>query len=123
MIENLLGLDRSPAELSFAHMAARTIVVFVAGVVLLRVGARRSLGRNAGFDILFGVVLGSVLSRAINGQAAFFPTLGASAALVGLHVLLSFLSSRWHWLSITIKGRAKTVVRDGAVDHAALRRA
>jgi uncharacterized membrane protein YcaP (DUF421 family) len=67
-------------------------------------------------------VLGSVLSRAINGQAAFFPTLGAGVMLIGLHVLFSFLSSRWHWLSVLIKGRPRTLVRDGTADRSALRR-
>ena len=122
MMEELLGLQRSPEDLTLVNMTARAVIVFATGIVLLRLGARRGLGRNAGFDILLGVVLGSVLSRAINGHAAFFPTLGASAVLVGMHELLSFLASRIHWVSQGLKGGTPTIIRDGVVDRAALRR-
>lgn len=110
------------SDLTFAHMAARTCVVFIMGVILLRIGARRELGHNAGFDILTLVILGSVLSRGINGQAAFFPTLGASAALVALHTLLSIVTSRVHRISRWVKGSPTILVRDGVVNEAALQR-
>jgi uncharacterized membrane protein YcaP (DUF421 family) len=121
-LDAVLGLDRSPAELGFTAMALRAIIVFVTGVVLLRLGARRSIGRNAGFDILLGIVLGSVLSRAVNGSAAFWPTLGASLVLVVLHGLLAWLTTRWSGLSRLVKGRPELLIRDGVIDAAALRR-
>ena len=104
-------------DLEFRHMAWRTFVVFCVAVLLARLGARRFLAHNAGFDIMVAIALGSVLSRAINGQAAFFPTLGASILLVGLHHVLATLSFRWHWISVLIKGRSFTLVRNGTVDR------
>ncbi len=103
-------------------MGARTLIVFVVGVILIRAADRRFLGRNAGFDVLLGIVLGSVLSRAINGQASFFPTLFVSALLVALHRLLSTLTFHSHRMAWWVKGSARILVRDGQVDHRELRR-
>jgi uncharacterized membrane protein YcaP (DUF421 family) len=121
-LDTLLELGRSPAELAFTAMALRAVIVFVTGIVLLRLGARRSIGRNADFDILLGIVLGSVLSRAINGQAAFWPTLGASLVLVCLHGVLAWLTARWSTLSHLVKGRPELLIKDGVIDAAALKR-
>lgn len=122
-LDGLLGLRTDAVDLEFRQMAWRAFIVFVCGVLLARVADRRMLGHNAGFDIVLLVVLGSVLSRAINGQAAFFPTLGASALLVGLHHLVAMLAFRWHAFSMLLKGRAAVLVRDGRPDAEALRRA
>lgn len=74
MTEDLLGLHRAASDLTFLNMALRTVIVFAAGIVFLRLGARRELGRYAGFDIVMMVILGSVLSRGIIGQSPFFAT-------------------------------------------------
>ncbi|HVU25801.1 MAG TPA: YetF domain-containing protein [Opitutus sp.] len=118
---DLLGLDVPAADLTTGHMVARAVVVFVAGVVLVRLGHKRSVGHSSGYDVLLIVMLGSVLSRAINGRAAFWPTLGASLALVVLHSLLSVASYHSHCVSVLVKGRARVLVKDGQVDRAALR--
>ena len=120
--DRLLGLGLEAAELQFSHVAWRAVVVFCFGVFLARVADRRMLGHNAGFDIMLLVVLGSVLSRAINGQAPFFPTLGAGAVLVGLHHIVATIACRSHWFSQLLKGEPRTLVRDGKVDRAGLRR-
>ena len=83
--EHLLGLHAAVDALTWGQFAARTVVVFALGIFLVRIADRRFLGRNAGFDVLLAIVLGSVLSRAINGQAPFLPTLAASVLLVLLH--------------------------------------
>jgi uncharacterized membrane protein YcaP (DUF421 family) len=116
-IDRLLGLNVEATELAFGQMAWRTFVVFCLAVLLARLGARRLLAHNAGFDIMVAVVLGSVLSRAINGQSAFFPTLGASVLLVALHHLLATITYHSHWWSQLVKGRARVLVRDGKLER------
>jgi len=120
--DHLLGLHVQAQDLTFEQMAWRTLVVFIFGVVLVRIADRRFLGRNAGFDVLLGFILGSVLSRGINGQAAFFPTLGASAVLIALHHLLGTLACRFDFFSRLVKGDAAVLVRKGKVDRIALRK-
>jgi uncharacterized membrane protein YcaP (DUF421 family) len=121
-LDRVLGLSLQAHELGIGHMAARALVVFCLGVVLSRLGDRRMLAHNAGFDIMLLVILGSVLSRGINGQAAFFPSLGASVVLVLLHDLLGRLALRFHVVSQWVKGKPEILVRNGDVDQAALRR-
>jgi uncharacterized membrane protein YcaP (DUF421 family) len=117
-VDRWLGLNLDADELGFAHMAWRGIIVFVFAVILVRLGARRLLAHSAGFDIVVAIILGSVLSRAINGQSAFFPTLFVSALLVGLHHLFATLAFHSHWLSELLKGRARVLVRNGTVNRA-----
>jgi uncharacterized membrane protein YcaP (DUF421 family) len=122
-IEDVLGLHVSPADLSFGQMSARTLVVIVWGVIIVRLGDRRFLGKNAGFDMLLVVILGSVLSRAVNGQAAFFPTLGASGVLLLIHHLLAWATLRSKSLSRIVKGRPLTLVEHGRVNKKEMDRA
>lgn len=123
MLSDWLGLDTPPADLTFPHMALRGGVVFVWLLALLHLSHQRLLGKSAGADILILVVLGSVLSRAINGQAAFFPTLGVSALLVILHRFLMKAAFHAHWISILAKRTDSVLVRDGQIDWPAMRRA
>jgi uncharacterized membrane protein YcaP (DUF421 family) len=120
--DRVLGLSLQAHDLGFGHMVARALIVFCFGVLLARLGDRRMLGHNAGFDIMLLVVLGSVLSRGINGQAAFFPSLGASAVLVLLHDILGRLALHWHGFSVLVKGRPRVLVRDGRLMDDELRR-
>jgi uncharacterized membrane protein YcaP (DUF421 family) len=122
LMERAFGLQLRAGELAFSHMAWRGLVVFVFAVVLARVADRRFLGHNAGYDIMLGVILGSVLSRGINGDAAFFPTLGVSALLILLHHLLCTAAFRWHGFSRLVKGRPRVLIADGQANHAELRR-
>jgi uncharacterized membrane protein YcaP (DUF421 family) len=122
LLDRALGLQVNPAELTFFQMTARAFVVFTWGVLIVRFGDRRLLGKNAGFDVLLVVILGSVLSRAVNGQSAFFPTLGVSAVLILLHHLLAKAATRWDWFSRVVKGKARLLIREGRADLAELRR-
>ncbi len=113
LVEVVLGLGVQPQDMLFRHMAARCVVVFVAAVIVGRLADRRAFGQNAAFDMMLAVVLGSVLSRAINGHAAFFPTLGVGVVLVMLHRLLAMIAVRWHWFSRVTKGSAVLLVKNG----------
>lgn len=116
-LDQLLGLHVSAGDLTWVQITARTCVVFVFGVVLVRVADRRFLGRNAGFDVLLAIVLGSVLSRGINGEAPFFKTLGASFLLIVLHRAVGAIACHWPAFSKLAKGEPIVLVRNGRVDR------
>jgi uncharacterized membrane protein YcaP (DUF421 family) len=121
-LESLLGLGRDAAALTFVQISFRGVVVFVAALVIVRFGDRRFLSQKTAFDAVLGFILASMLARAVNGTAAFFPTLGGGFVLVVLHRLLAFYSRRSHAFGILIKGRSDVIVREGALDEAAARR-
>jgi uncharacterized membrane protein YcaP (DUF421 family) len=120
--KELLGLGLEAAELEMRHMGWRAFVVFCFAVLAIRLADRRLLGHGAGFDIIAAVVLGSVLSRGINGDASFLPSLGAGALLVVFHQVLGTLAYRFHAVSQLIKGRTQLLVKDGEVQESEMRR-
>src|SRR5438045_5489949 len=91
-----LGLGARPEELTFVQISLRGVVVFTATLIMIRLGHKRSLSRKTAFDAVLLVILASVLSRAINGSAAFFATLGGGLVLVLLHRLLAFIAFHVH---------------------------
>jgi len=122
MVEAWIGPDSPSFSLGTGQMILRAVIVFIIAVVLARIGSRRFMGRSAAFDLILGIMLGSVLSRAITGQSPFFPTLGAAGALVAMHTLVAVLAYRFHWFGTLAKGDARLLVKDGRPIHAALRR-
>src|SRR5882724_10351931 len=112
-----LGLGRDAAALTFLQISLRGVIVFVSALVIVRCGDRRFLSQKTAFDAVLGFILASMLARAVNGTAAFFPTLGGGFVLVMLHRALAFWSRRSHPFGLLIKGRSDVIVRDGKLDE------
>ena len=111
-----------PKDLTVLQISLRGIIVFVATLMMVRLGHKRSLARKTAFDAVLLVILASVLSRAINGSAAFFATLGGGLVLVLLHRLLALIAYHSHWFGIIIKGRPEPIVEDGDLIRGNMRR-
>src|SRR4030088_3581058 len=109
----LLGLGLEPKDLKFVQISLRGIIVFVATLVMIRLGHKRSLARKTAFDAVLIVILASVLSRAINGSASYCATLGGSVVIVLVHRLFAFVAYHSHWFGCLIKGRPEIIVEDG----------
>jgi uncharacterized membrane protein YcaP (DUF421 family) len=120
--DTLLGLGVEPKDLTFIQISLRGIVVFLVTLTTMRLGHKRSLSRKTPFDAVLLVILAAVLSRAINGSAAFFATLGGGVVLVVLHRLFAYLAFYSHGFGILVKGKADTIVRDGQCDFSVMRR-
>ena len=121
-ISSVLGLGLDATALSFTQISLRGIIVFMAALVIIRCGDRRFLSQKTAFDAVLGFILASMLARAVNGTAAFVPTLGGGLVLVLLHRVLAYWSRRSHTLGLLIKGRSDVIVSDGKVDDAMARR-
>ena len=121
-LSTVLGLDQPAEALTFIQISLRGVIVFGAALLIVRVGDRRFLSQKTAFDAVLGFILASMLARAVNGSAAFFPTLGGGLVLVLLHRALAFWSQRSHALGKLIKGRSDAIIRDGQLDEALARR-
>ena len=113
LVGPLLGLGVEPKQLTFLQISIRGIIVFVATLLMIRLGHKRSLARKTPFDAVLIVILASVLSRAINGSAAFFATLGGSVVIVLVHRLFALIAYHSHAFGILIKGRPEVIVENG----------
>ena len=120
--EAVLGLGVEPKDLTFVQISLRGIIVFLVTLTTMRLGHKRSLSRKTPFDAVLLVILAAVLSRAINGSAAFFATLGGGVVLVVLHRLFAHLAYYSHGFGILVKGRPDTIVHDGECDFRMMRR-
>ena len=120
--ETLLGLSVEPKNLTFVQISLRGIIVFLATLAMVRLGHKRSLSHKTPFDAVLLVILASVLSRAINGSAAFFATIGGGVVLVLLHRLFAHLAYYSHGFGILVKSKPDIIVRDGECDFRMMRR-
>jgi uncharacterized membrane protein YcaP (DUF421 family) len=121
LFDALLGLGVEPKELTFLQISLRGVIVFVATLVMVRVGSKRSLAEKTAFDAILLVIVASVLARAINGSASFLPTLGAGLVLVLLHRLLALAAYYSHGFGILIKGKAAVLVKNGKLQRKNMR--
>jgi uncharacterized membrane protein YcaP (DUF421 family) len=117
-----LGLELENRDLKVWQMALRAAIVFSATLLMIRVGQRRFMGKNTAFDVTLGIIFGSVVSRAITGNAPFLPALCAGAVLVFLHWAFSALAFHSHNFGLMIKGEPRTLVENGEIDWNAMRK-
>lgn len=122
-MEWLCGPDVGSTSLSLSQIAVRAAILYTAGLVLIRLGKSRLLGRATPLDVIIGFTIGSLLSRGINGNASLLGSIIACAVLVGLHWVSTFVTSKHHRIGALIKGSAHPLVVDGVILWDNLRRA
>ena len=118
----LLGLDAEPKDLTFTQISLRGIIIFLITLVMVRLSSKRSLAEKTAFDAILLVILASILSRAINGTAGFFTSIGGGFVLVFLHRFFAWLACRSHAFGKLIKGCPEIIVENGKPVLAMMRR-
>ncbi|MGN6583134.1 MAG: DUF421 domain-containing protein [Rhizobiaceae bacterium] len=103
------------------QMILRGIIVFIFGLVFLRLFGRRAFGKQNPLDIVLAIIVGSNLSRVMTANAALFPTLVATAALILLFWLMEHATARSKPLGWLVKGEPIPLIRRGAPDRKAMR--
>lgn len=121
-LETLLGVGRDAGDIDTGQMALRAIVVYASTLAIVRLGSKRFLGKATAFDVIVGIMIGSVMSRAINGSAGILPTLAGGAVLVALHWLFAVLSYHTSWLGDFVKGRPVLLIEEGRVRGEGMRK-
>ena len=114
----MLGLDAD--TLTVWQMGLRALLVYLVAIALVRLGEKRFIGKFAAFDVILGIMLGSIMSGAITGSTPFFPTLAAACVLVGLHYLFAAIAFRSDWFGTVVKGGTRTLVEEGQIQWDAM---
>jgi len=113
LIGPVLGLGAEPKDLTFTQISLRGVIIFLITLVMVRLSSKRSLAEKTAFDAIFLVILASILSRAVNGTAGFFTTIGGGFVLVFLHRSFSWIACRSHAFGKLIKGCPDIIVENG----------
>lgn len=107
---------------SIGQVCARTLILFLFGLMCIWIAGRRTFAQYAPLDIIVAIVIGSNISRMMTGKASFSAGIAATLLIVLLHRGLAMLSQHWFLLRRLTKGEPVVLVRDGQVDEEALRR-
>jgi uncharacterized membrane protein YcaP (DUF421 family) len=118
----IFGVDGHPTELTIEQICLRGLMIFIVGLIIVRAGDRRSLSQKTAFDAVFIVLIGSILSRAVNGSGPFWLTIASSFALMMIHRLCAFVAYRSHPFERLVKGVECSLVLDGKLDRKAMAR-
>ena len=110
---DLLGLNAK--DLEWYQMLVRTLLVFMAALVFIRLSGMRTFGTSSAFDIVVSISLGAILSRCIMGHYPFFPGLLTAGFLVILHRLVAWLASRSPFFCKLTEGSPVLLFTEGAL--------
>lgn len=121
-LEWVLGLHAEPKDFNLLQVCLRSVLTYLVGLAILRLGRNRFLARESAFDVVLAFILGSVLSRAINGTSPLLLSLAASVLLVCIHRALAWLSFRSPRFERLIDGRPDRVISDGRLIPKSARR-
>jgi uncharacterized membrane protein YcaP (DUF421 family) len=106
-------------HLTILQEGARAILIFVYGLLLLRVSGPRMFGRWSALDFVITIMVGSALARAMTGSAPLVGTMVAAAVMAFLHVTLAHCVARSSKLAHALEGKAVTLIDHGQIDHRA----
>ena len=100
----------------------RAFVVFIFGLILLRISGRRTFARWSALDIIVSIIMGSSLSRALTGSAPLGGTLLAMILIACLHWVLARAASRSPRFAHLVEGQAAILGQSGQVFPRAMQR-
>jgi uncharacterized membrane protein YcaP (DUF421 family) len=99
----------------------RAFVVFVFGLLLLRVSGKRTFARWSALDIIVSIIVGSSLSRALTGSAPLGGTMLAMILIASLHWMLARMAAHSPGFARVIEGGAAVLGKSGIVFEGQLR--
>src|SRR5687767_6026356 len=121
-MHSALGIGVEPNDMTLLQMSGRAVVIFFAALILIRIADKRFMANKTGFDLLLIFVLGSTLSRAINGPSPLFKTIAIGLIVVLLHRLLAKLACHSTTICSLLKGSSDVLVKDGELNEEAMAR-
>lgn len=108
-------------DIGLGEKILRTVVVYLAIAILLRVGGRRLMAQMNSLDLVVVLLLSNVVQNAIIGpDNSVLGALIGAVVLIGFDLGLDLLTQRSPGLRRLLEGKPVELVRDGRPDRAAL---
>ncbi|WP_017555853.1 DUF421 domain-containing protein [Nocardiopsis baichengensis] len=110
--------DMFVPDIPTAEKTVRTVLVYLALYLILRLGGKRDLAQLNTMDLVVVLLLSNVVQNAVIGQ-----DFSVTGGVVGAVVLMAAdwamvrLRTRWWWAWRLFEGRASVLVRDGRYDR------
>jgi uncharacterized membrane protein YcaP (DUF421 family) len=121
-LQALFGLGSYAEDAGAVQIALRTVLVYVSTLVIVRLGSKRFLSEATAFDVIVAIMLGSIMSRAVDGSSPFLPTLLVGIVLLGLHWLFGVLAYQTSWFGSLVKGERVLLIKNGEIQEQGMRR-
>jgi uncharacterized membrane protein YcaP (DUF421 family) len=100
-------------DISPLDIAARSAVMFILTLLMIRISGMRSFRKNNSFDMVIFFLIGGVLSRGVVGATPFISTLAAGLVLIVLHRIFARLSFYSTVFEKATKGERVLIYKDG----------
>lgn len=98
-------------------------LVYVSLIAFLRVSGKRTLAQLNAFDFIVTVALGSTVATVLlTNSVALAEGALALGLLIALQLVVAFASKRLPPFRTAVTSRPTTLLRDGQLDHEALKR-
>jgi uncharacterized membrane protein YcaP (DUF421 family) len=109
-MNNWWGVNENISPL---EIAARSAVMFIIALLLIRMAGMRPFGKGDGFDKIITFLIGAILSRGVVGATPFFSTVASMIVIILIHKLFAKLSIYSKWFGEKVKGERILLFRDG----------
>jgi uncharacterized membrane protein YcaP (DUF421 family) len=96
------------------EIAARSAVMFLVALILIRVSGMRPFGKGDGVDTIISFLIGAILSRGVVGATPFFSTIVSAIVILFIHNLMTKLSLYNAWLERSVKGKTYLLYKNGS---------
>jgi len=100
-------------NISPLEIAARSAVMFLVALLLMRATGMRPFGKGEAFDQIIAFLIGGILSRGVVGATPFISTIVSMVVIVLIHKVLAKLSIYSKWFGAAVKGKKLLLYRDG----------
>lgn len=104
------GINENIAPL---EIAARSAVMFIVALILIRLAGMRPFGKGESFDKIITFLIGAILSRGVVGATPFFSTITSAIVIILIHKILSKLSIYSKTMGKLFKGNNYVLYQNG----------
>jgi uncharacterized membrane protein YcaP (DUF421 family) len=110
-------------DISVWEKLARTVVVYLAIAILIRIGGKRLLAQMNSLDLVVVLLLSNVVQNAIIGpDNSLLGGLLGAAVLIGFNAIIDRIAESGRRMRRLLLGKSSNLVVDGRVDGRALAR-
>ena len=99
------------------------LAIYAAILIMTRISGRRTLANVTVFDFVLVLLIAETAQNALVGaDGSLTNAIVLIATLILTDVILSLAKARAHWLDLLIDGAPTVLVRNGVIEHEAMRR-